>query len=119
MRGDLANWQCGLITTDLEKWKAAFSAKVEQLDVCQCQLGISNGELQESIAKANKWAVAKSDETNSLKTATEELESKLSVLGFDFNSLEKLYTTLVEVVAKRPTETKSIQALNEELESTS
>lgn len=37
MRGDLANWQVqwGLITTDLKNWKAAFSAKAEQLEVCQ------------------------------------------------------------------------------------
>lgn len=71
-----------MITTGLKKWKAAFSAKAEQLDVCQRQLDISNGEIQESIAKANKWAVAKSVETGSLKAATEELESKLSILSF-------------------------------------
>ena len=121
IRGDLANWQVqwGRITTDLEKWKAAFSAKAEQLDSCQRQLGHSNGELQESIAKANELAAAKSGETGSLKAATEELESKLSVLSFDFNSLDRLYTTLVQVAAERSAETDSVNALNEELESTS
>lgn len=121
IRGDLANWQVqwGLITTELEKWKAAFSAKAEQLDSCQRQLGLSDGELQESIAKANELAAAKSDMTGRLKAATEELESKLSVLSFDFNSLDRLYTRLAQVAAERSAETNSVKALDEELESTS
>ncbi len=118
MRVDLANWQVqwGLVTADLEKWKAAFNAKAGQLDACQRQLSHSNGELQESRAQANELAVTNSVETGSWKAATEELESKLNLLSFDFNSLDRLYTTLVQVAAERSAETESAK---EELGSTS
>lgn len=110
MRADLANWQAqwGLITADLEKWKAAFSAKAGQLDACQRQLANSNGEIQESKAKANELAVTNSVKTGSLKAAAEELESELNLLSFDFNSLDRLYTTLVQVAAERSAETESV-----------
>ena len=121
MRQDLTNWQAqwGLITTDLDQWKAAFSTKAGQLDSCQGQLNQSFRELKESKAKANQLAISNSVKTDSLKAASEELESKLNVLSFDFNSLDRLYTTLAQVAAERSAEIESIGALNEELRSDS
>lgn len=111
MRADLANWQVqwGLITADLEKWKAAFNTMAGQLEACQRGLSHSNSELQESKAQANKLAVINSVETGSLKAATKELKSKLKILSFDFNSLDRLYTTLVQVAAERSAETESVK----------
>ena len=118
MRADLANWQVqwGMITADLEKWKAAFNAKAGQLEACQRELSHSNSELQESKAQANELAVINSVETGSLNAATEELKSKLKILSFDFNSLDRLYTTLVQVAAERSAE---IESVKEELGGTS
>ena len=121
VRQDLTNWQVqwGMITADLEKWKAAFSTKAEQSDACQHQLDQSKRELKESKAKAHQLAVTDSIKTASLKAASEELESKLNVLSFDFNSLDRLYTTLAQVAAERSAEIDSIRAANEELTSNS
>lgn len=106
MRQDLTNWQVqwGFITADLEKWKAAFNTKAEQLDACQRQLGQSYHELKESKAEAGQLAASNSVKAGSLKTASEELESKLNVLSFDFNSLDRLYTALAQAAAERSAE---------------
>ena len=121
MRQDLTNWQAqwGLITADLEQWKAAFNTKAEQLSACQRQLNQSYRELKESKAEADQLAVANSNNAGSLKAASEELESKLKVLSFDFNSLDMLYTTLAQVAAERSAEVESIRALSEQLKSNS
>ncbi|MCJ1347821.1 hypothetical protein MMC31_006051, partial [Peltigera leucophlebia] len=114
MRADLSNWQVqwGFITADLE-------TKTSQLEACQRQLDCSNCELKEGKEEASQLASAKSEEISSLKATTKELESKLSVLSSDFNSLEGLYTTLTKVAAERSAEIQSVKALNEELKSTS
>lgn len=39
-----------------------------------------------------------------MKAASEELESKLNVLSFDFNSLDRFYTTLAQVAVERSAE---------------
>lgn len=103
MRQDLTNWQVqwGFITADLEKWKAAFNTKAEQLDACQRQLGQSYHELKESKAEADRLAISNSVKAGSLEAASEELESQLNVLSFDFNSLDRLYTTLAQAAAER------------------
>lgn len=121
MRQDLTNWQAqwGFITADLEKWKAAFHTKAEQLDACQRQLGQSYRELNESKGEAEQLAITNSVAAGSLEAAFEELESKLNVLSFDFDSLDRLYTTLAQAAAERSAEVESIGALNEELRSNS
>ena len=94
MRVDLSNWQVqwGLITADLERWKAAFSAKATQLDACQRQLEHSDRELHESKEEATQLASSKSEEIASLKAA---------------------------VAAERSAKIESAKALNEELKSNS
>ncbi len=121
MRQDLTNWQAqwGLITADLERWKTAFNTKAGQLDACQRQLDQSNREVEERKANANQLAIINSAKSGSLKAASEELESKLKVLSFDFNSLDMLYTTLAQVAAERSAEVESIRALSEQLRSNS
>ena len=107
MRADLGNWQVqwGLITADLEKWKAAFSTKASQLDACQRQLDNAKRELNESKGEISRSAVTKSEEIGSLKAAAKELD--------------ELYTTLTKEAAETSAELKSVKALNEELKSNS
>ncbi|MCJ1348136.1 hypothetical protein MMC31_006367 [Peltigera leucophlebia] len=114
MRADLSNWQVqwGFITADLE-------TKTSQLDACQRQLDCSNCELKEGKEEASQLASAKSEEISSLKATIKELESKLSVLSSDFNSLEGLYSTLTKAADERSVEIQSVKALNEELKSNS
>ena len=115
MRQDLTNWQAqwGLITADLEQWKAAFNTKAEQLSACQRQLNQSYHELKESKAEADQLTVTNSVKAGSLKAASEELESKLNVLSFDFNSLDKLYTTLAQAAAERSAEAENSERVQD------
>ena len=115
MRADLDNWQVqwGLITADLEEWKAAFNSEAGQLGSCQKQLETSSRELRETTLEVNRLARAKSEEVGSLKVATKELESKFNTLSFDFNSLDRLYT---KVAAERLADIEAGKTWNEELE---
>ena len=119
MMAGLNNWkvQYGLVLANLEKWKTAFNTKAGQLDSCQRRLDHSLLELRESKAEANQLAFEKSEENSSLKAATEELESKLNVLSFDYNTLDGLYTMLAKVAAERLADIETVKTCNEEMES--
>lgn len=110
MKADLDNWQVqwGLITANLEEWKAAFNAKAGQLDSCQRELEKSSRELREA---KDGLADAKAEEVGSLKASAMELELKFNKLDFDFNSLDRLYTTLA---VERSTENEAMKTWNEE-----
>lgn len=112
MKADLDNWQVqwGLITANLEEWKAAFNAKAGQLDSCQRELEKSSRELREA---KDGLADAKAEEVGSLKASAMESESKFNKLNFDFNSLDRLYTTLA---AERSAENEAMKIWNEEQE---
>lgn len=50
-----------------------------------------------------------------MRSANEELESKFNKLNFDFNSLDRLYTTLAKVAAERLAEIEAGKTWKEEL----
>lgn len=95
MKADLDNWQVqwGLVTANLDEWKAAFSSKASHS--CQRELG------------------ARAEEVGSLEATTLELETKFNKLNFDFNSLDRLYTTLA---AERLADNGAMRIWKEKLE---
>ncbi|MCJ1345152.1 hypothetical protein MMC31_003358, partial [Peltigera leucophlebia] len=111
MKAHLDNWQVqwGLITTNLEEWKAAFSTKASQLDSCQRELENSSRELRESKNKADRLVSAKAEEVGSLNASTVGLE------GTETNGRQVLMDELENQDAQLYAAKKQIKELSQKL----